>query len=57
MRLLQEFSGIRSCDPGPWQEKLTLTLCSRNGTKVALTPRVNTAEQWHPSVCGAVNDT
>ncbi|KAJ9645879.1 hypothetical protein H2199_002922 [Coniosporium tulheliwenetii] len=38
-RILQEFKGIESRDPEPWQESLTLTLCSRNGTKVSLTPR------------------
>ncbi|KAH7073092.1 cytochrome P450 52A12 [Paraphoma chrysanthemicola] len=38
VRLVQEFSKIESRDPNPWQENLTLTLCSLNGTKVSLTP-------------------
>jgi len=38
VRLVQEFSKIESRDSGPWQEGLTLTLCSLNGTKVGLTP-------------------
>ncbi|KAG5933405.1 hypothetical protein E4U53_001007 [Claviceps sorghi] len=38
VRIAQEFAGLESRDPGPWEEKLTLTLCSRNGTKVCLTP-------------------
>jgi len=40
VRLLQEFSKIESRDPkgGIWEEGLTLTLCSGNGTQVALTP-------------------
>jgi len=38
VRLVQEFSKIESRDQGPWQEGLTLTLCSLNGTKVGLTP-------------------
>lgn len=37
-RILQEFASIESRDPGPWQEAITLTLASANGTKVALTP-------------------
>jgi len=37
-RILQEFASIESRDPGPWQEGITLTLTSANGTKVALTP-------------------
>jgi len=37
-RLCQEFSKIESRDPGPWKEGITLTLCSHNGTQVALTP-------------------
>ncbi|KAE8377117.1 cytochrome P450 [Aspergillus bertholletiae] len=36
VRLAQQFSVLESRDPGPWEESLTLTLCSRNGTKVAL---------------------
>ncbi|KAM4063685.1 cytochrome p450 [Hirsutella rhossiliensis] len=35
---MAEFKILESRDPGPWEESLTLTLCSRNGTKVCLTP-------------------
>jgi len=38
VRILQEFRGIESRDPEPWRENLTLTVCSKFGTKVALTP-------------------
>ncbi|KUJ19712.1 n-alkane-inducible cytochrome P450 [Mollisia scopiformis] len=38
VRMAQEFGVLESCDAGPWEESLTLTLCSRNGTKVCLTP-------------------
>ena len=38
VRMVQEFQTVESRDPGPWVENLTLTLCSFNGTKVALTP-------------------
>lgn len=38
VRMAQEFRLLESRDPGPWEESLTLTLCSRNGTKVSLTP-------------------
>ncbi|KAG6030403.1 hypothetical protein E4U41_000109 [Claviceps citrina] len=38
VRIAQEFVGLESRDPGPWEERLTLTLCSRNGTKVCLEP-------------------
>lgn len=38
VRLLQEFSKIESRDSGPWIESLSLTVCSLNGTQVALTP-------------------
>jgi len=38
VRLLQEFSKIESRDDQPWTESLSLTVCSWNGTKVALTP-------------------
>ncbi|MCJ1347285.1 hypothetical protein MMC31_005507 [Peltigera leucophlebia] len=38
VRLIQEFSCIESRDDGPWEELIALTLSSRNGTKVALTP-------------------
>ncbi|KAF7596528.1 hypothetical protein BBP40_001401 [Aspergillus hancockii] len=36
VRLAQQFSVLESRDPGPWEENLTLTLCSKNGTKVML---------------------
>ncbi|KAF5865893.1 hypothetical protein ETB97_001961 [Aspergillus alliaceus] len=35
VRLAQQFSVLESRDPGPWEENLTLTLCSRNGAKVS----------------------
>ncbi|KAL4904220.1 hypothetical protein BDW74DRAFT_33005 [Aspergillus multicolor] len=35
-RLAQRFSVLESRDPGPWEEKLTLTLSSHNGTLVSL---------------------
>ncbi|RLL97488.1 hypothetical protein CFD26_101553 [Aspergillus turcosus] len=38
VRMAQEFRVLESRDPGPWEESLALTLCSRNGTKVCLTP-------------------
>lgn len=38
VRLMQEFKALESRDPGPWEEALTLTCASRNGTQVALTP-------------------
>lgn len=38
VRLAQEFAKLESRDSGPWEEALTLTLCSGNGTKVGLTP-------------------
>ncbi|KAG5965151.1 hypothetical protein E4U57_004396 [Claviceps arundinis] len=44
VRIAQEFSGLESRDPGPWEEKLTLTLCSRNGTKVCLKPACRPSE-------------
>lgn len=37
VRMAQEFKTLESRDPGPWEESLALTLCSRNGTKVSLT--------------------
>ncbi|KAJ5916408.1 cytochrome P450 52A3-B [Penicillium tannophilum] len=37
-RMAQEFKILESRDPGPWEESVALTLCSRNGAKVALTP-------------------
>lgn len=39
LRIAQEFAGLESRDPGPWEENLTLTLSSRNGAKVCLKPR------------------
>ncbi|KAG6007686.1 hypothetical protein E4U21_005646 [Claviceps maximensis] len=39
VRIAQEFAGLESRDAGAWEENLTLTLCSRNGTKVCLVPR------------------
>ncbi|KAI9923720.1 hypothetical protein ASPWEDRAFT_32301 [Aspergillus wentii DTO 134E9] len=36
VRLVQQFSTLESRDPGPWEEGLTLTLCSKNGTRVSL---------------------
>ncbi|PYH91121.1 cytochrome P450 alkane hydroxylase [Aspergillus ellipticus CBS 707.79] len=36
VRLAQRFSVLESRDPGPWEEALTLTLCSKNGTRVGL---------------------
>lgn len=38
VRMAQEFRVLESRDPGPWEEGLALTLCSRNGTKVCLVP-------------------
>lgn len=38
IRLIQEFSRIESRDDGPWEELLTMTMASRNGTKVMMTP-------------------
>jgi cytochrome P450 len=38
VRLLQEFERLESRDPEPWIESITLTLCSKNGTKVGLYP-------------------
>lgn len=38
VRMAQEFRVLESRDPGPWVESLALTLSSRNGTKVCLTP-------------------
>lgn len=35
---MQEFKALESRDHGPWEEALTLTCASRNGTQVALTP-------------------
>ncbi|GKZ23501.1 hypothetical protein AbraIFM66951_008537 [Aspergillus brasiliensis] len=37
VRMAQEFRTLKSEDPGPWEEALTLTLCSRNGTRVSVT--------------------
>ncbi|KAF3490783.1 n-alkane-inducible cytochrome P450 [Arthroderma uncinatum] len=38
VRMAQEFQVLESRDAGPWEESLTLTLCSLNGTKVSVTP-------------------
>ncbi|PKX96022.1 cytochrome P450 [Aspergillus novofumigatus IBT 16806] len=38
VRMVQEFRVLESRDPGPWEESLALTLCSRNGTRVSLIP-------------------
>jgi len=38
IRMAQEFRVLESRDAGSWEESLTLTLCSRNRTKVCLTP-------------------
>lgn len=38
VRMAQEFQTLESRDPGPWEEQLALTMCSRNGVKVCLTP-------------------
>ncbi|KAJ6093178.1 hypothetical protein N7486_008467 [Penicillium sp. IBT 16267x] len=37
-RMAQEFKILESRDTGAWEESVALTLCSRNGAKVALTP-------------------
>lgn len=39
VRILQEFEGIESRDPEPWKEGLSISVCSKNGAKVGLTPR------------------
>ncbi|RDW86908.1 N-alkane-inducible cytochrome P450 [Aspergillus mulundensis] len=38
VRMAQKFRILQSMDPGPWEEALALTLCSRNGARVCLTP-------------------
>ena len=38
IRLMQHFRKIEDRDGTPWVEKLAVTCCSFNGTKVALTP-------------------
>ncbi|KAK2829838.1 hypothetical protein FQN49_007209 [Arthroderma sp. PD_2] len=38
VRMAQEFQALESRDPGPWEEGLTLTLSSLNGTRVCVTP-------------------
>jgi cytochrome P450 len=35
-RILQEFERMESRDAGPWAENLSLTLCSKHGTKVGM---------------------
>ncbi|KAJ5644830.1 cytochrome P450 52A3-B [Penicillium longicatenatum] len=37
-RMAQEFKVLESRDTGAWEECVALTLCSRNGAKVSLTP-------------------
>lgn len=37
VRMAQSFVEIESCNDGPWEESLTLPVCSRNGAKVKLT--------------------
>ncbi|KAJ5760840.1 hypothetical protein N7520_007996 [Penicillium odoratum] len=37
-RMAQEFKVLVSRDTGVWEESVALTLCSRNGVKVSLTP-------------------
>jgi cytochrome P450 len=38
VRLCQEFKELASRDSRPWTESLTLTVCSKNGVQVGLTP-------------------
>lgn len=38
IRLCQEFKELISRDDRPWMESLTLTVCSKNGVQVGLTP-------------------
>lgn len=38
VRMMQEFEALGNRDPKPFEEGLTLTLASFNGTKVAMTP-------------------
>lgn len=38
VRMVQSFEKLESRDPGPWEESLALTLCSRNGARVSLKP-------------------
>ncbi|TLD37325.1 cytochrome P450 [Venturia nashicola] len=38
IRLCQEFKELMSRDDRPWTEGLTLTVCSKNGVQVGLTP-------------------
>lgn len=38
IRLCQEFKELMSRDSRPWTEGLTLTVCSKNGVHVGLTP-------------------
>lgn len=38
VRMVQEFRTLESKNSGPWEESLALTLCSKNGAKVCLTP-------------------
>ncbi|KAJ9644295.1 hypothetical protein H2204_001646 [Knufia peltigerae] len=38
VRMVQKLAAIQTADPRPWEESLTLTLCSRNGVKLRLFP-------------------
>lgn len=38
VRIAQEFRNLESRNLAPWEESLALTLCSRDGAKVCLTP-------------------
>ena len=38
VRIMQQFGEIENRDPEPFREWLTLTLASKNGTRVVLTP-------------------
>lgn len=42
VRILQHFETIESRDSKPFEEALTLTMASANGTKVAMTPAERT---------------
>lgn len=42
VRILQHFEAIESRDSKPFEEALTLTMSSANGTKVAMTPAKST---------------
>ncbi len=38
IRMLQEYKTLEARDSQAWTESLTLTVCSENGVKVAVTP-------------------